>query len=63
PDSNWCERFCRPVPNHSDMAPNFSISHLFGFASAKLALIIQIAKFLSKYFNYFFILNQYHPKN
>lgn len=21
PDSNWCERFCRPVPNHSDMRP------------------------------------------
>lgn len=22
PDSNWCKRFCRPVPNHSDMRPN-----------------------------------------
>lgn len=21
PDSNWCKRFCRPVPNHSDMEP------------------------------------------
>lgn len=28
PDSNWCERFCRPVPNHSDMRPLALVSRL-----------------------------------
>ena len=26
PDSNWCGRFCRPLPNHSDMEPCMSQS-------------------------------------
>lgn len=41
PDSNWCKRFCRPVPNHSDMAP-------FAFASAKLNKLSDISKYLLK---------------
>gem|GEM_PF-6661040 len=46
PDSNWCRRFCRPLPNHSDMAP-------FPFCAAKLRQLFESTKFFA---NFFFIL-------
>ncbi len=45
PDSNWCERFCRPVPNHSDMEPCYVCREfvLFPFAVQNYELFLSCA--------------------
>ena len=48
PDSNWCKRFCRPVPNHSDMRPFARDFPLF--CDAKLAVFLFVAKYICNYF-------------
>ena len=45
PDSNWCQRFCRPVPNHSDMAPKCVVSCVCECKVKKLSWDLQIISY------------------
>lgn len=55
PDSNWCKRFCRPVPNHSDMEPYVCLPGVNPFLRCKVTAFYRTVQIFHSLFFQLFI--------